>query len=125
MQVPTRLRRDRLDDLVDIDPGPGNIVDGFGQVIASNRCGAYRNVVYTLVDQAGEPIIADLSITEALSDYQGLLSCSPGPNLPDCRPMASLGTLRPSADRHQRVRLRSASRLFNNSVCRSGKRPIA
>ncbi|MGH9967654.1 MAG: IPT/TIG domain-containing protein [Pyrinomonadaceae bacterium] len=82
VQVPTSLRRDRLDDLVDIDPGPGDIMDGFGQLIASNRCGAYRNVVYTLVDQAGQPIIADLPITEALSNYQGPPELQPGAKPP-------------------------------------------
>ncbi|MCW5967169.1 MAG: IPT/TIG domain-containing protein [Blastocatellales bacterium] len=31
----------------------GDVIDLFGTVLASNRCGAYRNLMYQLVDQAG------------------------------------------------------------------------
>jgi hypothetical protein len=73
VQIPTRLRRDRLDDLVDIDPGPGNVVNPFNETVATNRCGAYRNVVYTLVDQQqqAQPILPEATITEVLTNFQG------------------------------------------------------
>jgi hypothetical protein len=86
VQIPTRLRLDRLDGQVVIDPGPGDIVDPFGQIKATNRCGAYRNVLYTLVeqDQTGQPIIADIPVTEVLSNFQGT------PGLPQPTPKTAV-----------------------------------
>ena len=69
--VPTRLVRNSLSDVIRIDPGPGNVVDSFGQIVATNRCGAYRRLTYTLVDQSGQTITDEASITESFSNYQG------------------------------------------------------
>jgi len=71
VQVPSRLARTSISNVIVIDPGPGNIVNAFGQVVATNVCGAYRNRVYTLVDQQGQPIVADVPVTESFYDYQG------------------------------------------------------
>jgi hypothetical protein len=57
VQEPKSLRRDRLDPVVIIDPNRGNITNAFGTVILSNVCGAYRNLIYTLVDQQSMPIL--------------------------------------------------------------------
>ena len=71
VQIPTRLRRDILAQTVVIDPGPGDVVNSFGVVTATNRCGGYRNVTYTLVDQQGEVILLAVPITETIDNYQG------------------------------------------------------
>ena len=71
VQVPTRLRRDVLGQTVVIDPGPGNVVNSFGVVTATNRCGGYRNVTYTLVDQQSQAILLAVPITETFDNYQG------------------------------------------------------
>lgn len=71
VQIPQKLRRDTYGNLVIIDPGPGQITDSFGRVKATNRCGAYRNIVYQLLDQGGEPILAEVEVTETFDNYQG------------------------------------------------------
>lgn len=80
VQIPKTAAREELQTLVVIEPGPGDILNAFGEVVepnGSDRCGAYRNVKYKLVDQNGEPLnlgLVDpnigLSVTEILSNFQ-------------------------------------------------------
>jgi hypothetical protein len=55
VRIPTRLRRDNISPLMD-QPG---------------GCGASRILSYTLLDQAGEPILSDDTIEETISSYSG------------------------------------------------------
>ena len=75
VQEPKSLRRDQITNVIDIDPGPGDIKDIFNRLIKGNACGAYRNLKYTLLDQdnPGKPIIFEdgVEILEEFSDYQG------------------------------------------------------
>jgi hypothetical protein len=73
VQIPTSLRRDSISSTTPIDPGPGDIVNAFGQTVATGKCGAYLNLVYTLMDQDGpaQPIDTDQPITETFSNYSG------------------------------------------------------
>jgi hypothetical protein len=77
IQIPKKARRDETANTVIVDPGPGNIVNAFGQIIATGRCGAYRNLKYTLTDQNDEALnlgLVDeeigLTVAEVLSDIQ-------------------------------------------------------
>lgn len=87
VQIPTKARRDSSSDIVIHDPTPGDIVDGGGGIRATNVCGAYRNFVYTLLDQNGDTLELGsldenigLTITEILKDYQSNPSGIPPPN---------------------------------------------
>lgn len=75
VQEPKKLRRDEITEVIDIDPGPGEIKDIFDQIVAQNACGAYRNLKYTLLDQGNpdQPIKFEDGgqIIEQLSGYQG------------------------------------------------------
>lgn len=51
IQEPKYLKRESLESTVKIDPTRGNVVNIFGEIIATNKCGAYRNLKYTLMDQ--------------------------------------------------------------------------
>lgn len=44
------------------------------EAILSNRCGPYRNLVYELLDQNGNPITVAYSITENFSNYSSTFS---------------------------------------------------
>ena len=55
VQVPTRLRRDIISGLTD-QPG---------------GCGVTRTLQYTLLDQAGQPIISDDLLKETISNFTG------------------------------------------------------
>jgi len=55
VQVPTRLRRDNTGGLVDQQGG----------------CGVTRTLEYTLLDQAGQPIITNAILSESHSNYNG------------------------------------------------------
>jgi IPT/TIG domain len=75
VQEPKSLRRDQITEVIDIDPGPGDIKDIFDQVVVQNACGAYRNLKYTVLDQdnPGQPINFEngVGIMEQLSGYNG------------------------------------------------------
>lgn len=75
VQEPKSLRRDQITNVIDIDPGPGDIKDIFDRLIKANACGAYRNLKYTLLDQdnPAQPIKFEdgVEILEEFSDYQG------------------------------------------------------
>jgi hypothetical protein len=57
----------------------GSIINLAGESIATHRCGAYRNLLYQLVDQAGQPIIATVSVTETFpsAGYTGPSTLKP------------------------------------------------
>ena len=55
VQVPTRLRRDSISGLIDQAGG----------------CGVTRELSYSLLDQAGEPIEIDVTLKEAISNFVG------------------------------------------------------
>lgn len=78
VQVPTSLRRDSLSDIIEISNG--DVVDGLGVLRLSGQCGAYRNVVYQLMDQETQPqpITAALEVDETFSNYQGPTNLNPG-----------------------------------------------
>jgi hypothetical protein len=79
VQVPTSLRRDSLSDIIEISNG--DVVDGLGVLRLSGQCGAYRNVVYQLMDQKTpepQPIAAALEVDETFSNYQGPTNLNPG-----------------------------------------------
>jgi hypothetical protein len=85
VQIPTKLVR------FDYTPAPparqapngisqlytitnGDILDLSGDAVSSNRCGAYRNLMYRLLDQDGDPIEGvEVSITETFpaNEYSG------------------------------------------------------
>lgn len=64
VQIPTKIRRDSLDDITTCDPNRCTI----GQI--QNACGAYRVVHYTLVDQANpsQPIAVPCTVTETVTN---------------------------------------------------------
>lgn len=77
VQIPTRARRDSFAPIVIRDPTPGNIVNAGGTIIASNVCGAYRNLEYTLLDQHDNVLLLGdldknigLTVTEVLTGFQ-------------------------------------------------------
>lgn len=77
VQKPVTATVDELFTTVIVDPGPGDIKNAFGQVLKTGICGAYKNILYTLVDQNSEPLelgFVDpnigLLVTEILTDYQ-------------------------------------------------------
>jgi hypothetical protein len=63
VQIPTKLQRDSVGNLVD-QPG---------------GCGVTRTVQYTLLDQNGDPIDVNGEIVEALFDFSGPQGLSPPP----------------------------------------------
>lgn len=69
VQIPTKARREELTNIVIREPNPGNFVNIFGVITQMNVCGAYRNVKYTLVDQAGNPILQELTVFETLTNF--------------------------------------------------------
>lgn len=81
VQIPTKLRRDDFTTIVIREPTPGNFVNIFGETIRTNVCGAYRNLKYTLLDQAGNAILQELTVTETLTDFM-----PSDPNLPPPQP---------------------------------------
>jgi hypothetical protein len=74
VQIPKKARRDEIADTVVIEPGPGDIVNIFGQTVETGVCGAYRNLKYTLIDQDSEELELGtnegLTVTEILSNFQ-------------------------------------------------------
>lgn len=66
VQVPTSLRRDSLSDIIEITDD--DVVDGLGVVIGTDKCGAYRRLVYQLMDQEGQPITAIMEVDELFSN---------------------------------------------------------
>jgi hypothetical protein len=83
VQIPKKARRDELANTVIIDPGPGDIISIFEQIFQTNRCGAYRNLKYTLLDQNDEELVLGnaegLSISELFSNPQMSPSGVPHP----------------------------------------------
>ncbi|MGH9899493.1 MAG: IPT/TIG domain-containing protein [Pyrinomonadaceae bacterium] len=76
VQIPSRLRRDSISELTD-EPG--------------GRCGASRELAYTLVDQAGEVIMQDVTVQEVLSNFT---SDPPGLSPPEAKsPVTNAGHL--------------------------------
>jgi hypothetical protein len=78
VQIPASLRRDSLSNVIEILNG--SVVDGLGEIRGTNKCGAYRNVVYQLMDQGNpaNPLLASLELIEIFSSYQGPSSLNPG-----------------------------------------------
>src|SRR2546430_9994167 len=52
------------------------VKDVKNQVKLGNQCGAYRNLVYELLDENGDPITEAYSITENFSNYSSSPSSS-------------------------------------------------
>jgi hypothetical protein len=78
VQVPTSLRRDSVSDIIEVFNG--TVVDGLGGVRGSGKCGAYRNIVYQLMDQdnPAQPITALMELDEIFTHYSGPSSLNPG-----------------------------------------------
>ncbi len=88
VQIPKKARRDELANTVIIDPGPGDIVDIFGQTFQTNRCGAYRNLKYTLLDQDDEVLVLGASEGLAISEVFSNAQISP----PEANPPTPITT---------------------------------
>jgi hypothetical protein len=80
VQTPGVLKRysvtgatDGYGPLVVLDPNYGNVVDLNGKILATNQCGAYRNLAYALYDQDQSPqeIYGGYSITETFTNFSG------------------------------------------------------
>lgn len=67
VQIPTKLRRDSISDLIDQQGG----------------CGATKTVNYSLLDQAGQVIAEDLAVSEVFTNIT-----KSDPSLPDPQPNA-------------------------------------
>ena len=70
VQIPTKARRDEFPVIVIREPNPGDFINIFGDTVRTNVCGAYRNVKYTLLDQAGNPILQEVTVNEILTDFK-------------------------------------------------------
>ncbi len=69
VQIPTKVRRDEFTNIVIREKRPGDFVNIFGETTHTNVCGAFRNIKYTLLDQASNPILQELSVSEILTDF--------------------------------------------------------
>jgi hypothetical protein len=77
-QIPSRLSISTITSLVVITDG--SVLDYFGNVLRTNRCGEYRNVVSNLLDQQGGTILGgNFTLTESFSNYSTTLVPNPGP----------------------------------------------
>jgi hypothetical protein len=85
VQIPTSLARFDYPQGAPAGYGPLTLTsttnnedrDVNGNVILTNQCGVYRNLVYELKDQAGQPITQPFDIRETFSSYSGF-STLPG-----------------------------------------------
>lgn len=91
MQIPTRLIRAAYPGTAPagtpngygplVTPTDGDIVNAAGQVMASHRCGVYRNLSYLIVDQQDPAKViqglSDVTIIETFSNFSG---SSPAPS---------------------------------------------
>ncbi len=62
VQIPTSLQQDSISPITVVDPGPGPIGD------VPNACGAYRKIVYAVLDQGNpkQTIRGSISVTETV-----------------------------------------------------------
>jgi len=85
VQIPSRLGRFNYPPGAPDGYGPLTLTsdtnnedrDVNGNTILTNQCGVYRNLVYELKDQQGQPIAQPFDITETFSNYTGF-STLPG-----------------------------------------------
>ena len=68
VQVPDAVKVETMGELQKIDPGPGDVKAPDGTTLESNRCGAYRTMVYQLVDKDGIAIKDQATVTEIVID---------------------------------------------------------
>lgn len=67
-QVPSKMSMSNYEGLVLITNG--NVLDYFGNVLASNECGGYRDIAYNLLDQKEGTILGgNFTLTESFSNY--------------------------------------------------------
>jgi hypothetical protein len=77
-QTPSKLSISNITSLVVITDG--NVLDYFGNILRTNRCGEYRNVASNLLDQQGGTILGgNFTLTESFSNYSTTLVPNPGP----------------------------------------------
>ena len=77
VQVPSKLSISSTGSLITITDG--NVVDYYGNILRTHRCGVYRNVVSALRDQQGGTILGgDFTLTESFSNYSTTLIPNPG-----------------------------------------------
>jgi hypothetical protein len=79
VQIPTKVGRFDIPNLAPGGIGPlvvldpsGDVKNLAGQTLLTNQCGVYRNYALVLLDQAGERITQSYTITENLSNFQGV-----------------------------------------------------
>jgi hypothetical protein len=78
VQIPSKLSISNITAMVVITNG--NVLDYFGNVVRTNRCGEYRDVASNLLDQQGGTILGgDFTFTESFSNYSTTLVPNPGP----------------------------------------------
>ena len=112
VQIPSR---ETISNLPDAVTTTSNVYDYYGNLIATNHCGIYRNVQYNLVDQAGLNILGgDFSLTESFSNYSTTVSGQTVPPtqtrspqntaeqlLADTQAYVTLGSPCPSGNQHE------------------------
>jgi len=73
VQTPSKLSASNYESLVLITNG--SVLDYFGNVLKTNRCGGYRNIAYNLLDQKGGTILGgNFTLTENFSNYSTTVS---------------------------------------------------
>ena len=68
IQVPDAVKVETMGELQKIDPGPGAVTGPAGNTILTNQCGAYRTMVYQLVDKGGTAIKDQATMREIVID---------------------------------------------------------
>jgi hypothetical protein len=73
VQIPSHLTINAYPSVVSISNG--NVVDYYGTLLRTNRCGVYRNIQYNLTDQSGNNILGgDFDLTENFANYSTTVS---------------------------------------------------
>ncbi|HXG06805.1 MAG TPA: IPT/TIG domain-containing protein [Nitrososphaera sp.] len=77
VQVPARIIRESMSDITTCDPSLCTINN------EPNKCGAFRNLVYQVVDQAGNPIRNQGTVTEIITQWSNDAAVSTDPQATD------------------------------------------